>query len=79
MLNARNRGLMQELEEMSKNKKGNDKQDYIMQLEERFALFGQQIERLNLRIQESTAKIDESSRNQLYWKDRYERMQVDYR
>lgn len=79
MLNARNRGLMQELEEMSKNKKANDKQDYIMQLEERFALFGQQIERLNLRITESTAKIDESSRNQVQWKGRYERMERDYR
>ena len=41
MLNARNRSLMEELEELSRNKRTDDKGDYILQLEERFALFGQ--------------------------------------
>lgn len=41
MLNSRNRGLMDELEEITRNKRTNEKGDYILQLEERFALFGQ--------------------------------------
>lgn len=41
MLNARNKSLMDELEEISRKKRSDDKGDYILQLEERFALFGQ--------------------------------------
>jgi len=48
--------MLLEIEEL--RKKGKPDSSFNSQVEERFALMGQEIERLNLRIRESTAKID---------------------
>ena len=73
----KNSYLAREIEAIG-HEKNYQNTEYNRNLEERVALLSQEIERLNLILTQSTSKIDEVSRNELVWQEKYHNKENEF-